>query len=97
MGVTASLSVSVIGSGTSLTPFVRAAVEALSKERVKHEVGPMSTALEAASFDELLRGVKAAHDAVVAEGAKRVVLTLHVDHRLDKESSLERKVAAVKR
>lgn len=95
MGVTASLSVSVLGQGTSVAEYVKAAVAALKRDGVKHEVGPMSTAIEAKDLDTLFRAAKAAHDAVVKKGAQRIVMTLHVDSRLDKSMTLEQKVAEV--
>ena len=96
MGITASLSVSVLGEGTSVSDYVKAAVAALKQQGVKHQVGPMSTAIEARDLDGLFGAAKAAHDAVVKAGAKRIVMTLHVDSRLDKSMTLEQKVAEVK-
>jgi len=97
MAITASLSVSVLGEGTSVGRFVEAALDALAARGVKHQPGPMATAIEAKDLATLFRAVEAAHDAVAKAGAKRIVLHLAIDHRLDKDATLESKVASLRK
>jgi len=97
MMIVAEVSVSVLGEGSSIGHFVRAAVEALKKSGLKTLPGPNSTSIEAASIDEILEAVRAAHMAVADAGAKRVVTTLKIDDRRDKSATLEAKLRAIDR
>jgi uncharacterized protein (TIGR00106 family) len=83
-----------MSEGTSISRFVRLSVGALKRSGLKTFSGPMCTSVEAASLDEILAAVKAAHQAVVDAGAKRVVTTLKIDDRHDKRASMETKMAA---
>jgi uncharacterized protein (TIGR00106 family) len=92
--IVAEVTVSVLGEGTSIGPFVRVAAERLKQSGLKTLSGPNSTSVEAASIDEILDAVKAAHLAVVGMGAKRVVTTLKIDDRRDKSATMETKLKA---
>jgi len=93
--IVAEVTVSVLGEGSSISRFVRVAVEALKKSGLKTLTGPNSTSVEAQSIDEILKAVKAAHVAVVDAGAKRVVTTLKIDDRRDKPATMETKLRAI--
>jgi uncharacterized protein (TIGR00106 family) len=93
--IVAEVSVTVLGEGPSISRFVRVAVEELKKSGLKTLPGPNSTSIEAASIDEVLEAVKAAHLAVVETGAKRVVTTLKMDDRRDKPATMQTKMTAV--
>jgi uncharacterized protein YqgV (UPF0045/DUF77 family) len=56
--------------------------------------GPKSTSVEAVTL-EILAAVKAAHEAVGKAGAKRVITTLKIDDRMDKQATVETKMRAV--
>lgn len=93
--IVAEVSITVLGEGSSISRFVRVAVEELKKSGLKTLSGPNGTSVEAASIDEVLEAVKAAHLAVVETGAKRVVTTLKIDDRRDKPATMETKMRAV--
>jgi uncharacterized protein (TIGR00106 family) len=93
--IVAEVSVSVLGEGSSIGRFVRVAVESLRKSGLKTVSGPNGTSVEAASVDDILDAVKAAHLVVVETGAKRVVTTLKIDDRRDKPATLQTKLKAV--
>jgi uncharacterized protein (TIGR00106 family) len=93
--IVADVSVSVLGEGSSIGPFVRMAVEALKMSGLKTIPGPNGTGIEAESIDELLAAVRAAHMAVVDAGAKRVVTTLKIDDRRDKLATMDTKLRAI--
>ena len=95
MMIIAEVTVSVLGEGSSISRFVREAVEALKKSGLKTLPGPNSTSIEAVSIDEILDAVKAAHMAVVDAGANRVVTTLKIDDRRDKRATIETKLRAI--
>jgi uncharacterized protein (TIGR00106 family) len=94
--VIAELSVHPIGQGTSVGRYVKAAVDSLKKASgVRLMVTPMGTAMEAADLEDVLAAVRAAHESVFKNGAKRVAFTLTVDDRRDKKRRMEDKIAAV--
>jgi uncharacterized protein (TIGR00106 family) len=93
--IVAEVSVSVLGEGSSISRFVKVAVASLKESGLKTVSGPNGTSLEAASIDEILGAVKAAHLAVVETGAKRVVTTLKIDDRRDKNATMQTKLKAV--
>ena len=93
--VIAEISVTVLGKGPSIGPFVRVAVKELKKSGLKTISGPNCTSIEASNIDDILNAVKAAHLAVVEAGAKRVVTHLKIDDRRDKPATLETKMKAV--
>jgi uncharacterized protein (TIGR00106 family) len=95
MMIVAEVSVTVLGEGSSISRFVRVAVEALKRSGLKTLPGPNGTSLEAVSIDQILNAVKAAHMAVVDAGAKRVVTTLKIDDRRDKPATIETKLRAI--
>jgi uncharacterized protein (TIGR00106 family) len=94
--VIADFSVHPIGKGTSVSGYVKPAVDELKKAKgVRLLVTPMGTVMEADSLSEILEAVKAAHEALFRAGASRVSLSLLVDDRRDKPRRMEDKVAAV--
>ena len=93
--IIAELSVAPIGEGTSLGRYVKEALEAVKASNVKHSVGAMGTTFEAESLDLVFAVVKAAHEAVLKAGAKRIVTILKVDDRRDKTVSIKSKLQAL--
>jgi len=94
--IIAEISVVPLGEGTSVSRFVKLVVNELKKSKLKTFSGPMCTSVEAASLDEVFAAVKAAHEAVINAGAKRVVTTLKIDDRRDKQATMRTKMEAVK-
>jgi len=95
--VIAEFSIIPIGqSGTSVSRYVAAAVDALAKVKdLEFEVTPMGTILAANDLGTVFEAVSRAHEAVVALGAKRVASTLRIDDRRDKPRTMNDKVKAV--
>jgi len=94
--IIAEISVLPVGEGTSISRFVRLAVNELKRLGLNTFPGPMGTSIEAANLDEILAAVKLAHEAVVNAGAKRVVTTLKIDDRRDKPATVRAKMEAIK-
>ena len=94
--IIAEISVVPLGEGTSVSRFVKLAVSELKKSKLKTLLGPMSTSIEAGTLDEILAAAKAAHQAVIKAGAKRVVTSLKIDDRRDKSASMDTKIEAVR-
>jgi uncharacterized protein (TIGR00106 family) len=93
--IVADVSVVPLGVGTSVSAYVREAVRALDESGLRVMHGPMSTSLEARTVDEVFAAVRKAHDAVIAAGARRVVTTVKIDDRLDKDHTMASKLGAL--
>lgn len=93
--IIAEISVVPLGEGTSVSGFVRLAIEELRKSGLKTLSGPMSTSVEASNLDEILGAAKAAHEAVLKAGARRVITTLKIDDRRDKAATMDTKMKAI--
>lgn len=94
--VIAELTCSVVGEGTSVSKYVKAAVEQIDKFqgiRVLHH--PMGTIIEGKSIDQIFEVTKLAHEAIFAMGVERVVTRLIVDDRRDKGRVMEDKTKAI--
>ena len=87
--VVAELKVIPIVEG-SLRPYVDAAIAEIKKTGLKYEVEAMCTIIEG-ELDEVMKAVKQAHQAVLAQGANRVVTELSIDERKN-GISMEEKV-----
>lgn len=93
--IIAEFSVVPIGTKTpSVSKYIRKAIEALEKAGVGYKVGAMSTTIEAKDLDTLFKALKLAHNAVFEEGVERVVTTIKIDDRRDKNISIESKIEA---
>jgi uncharacterized protein (TIGR00106 family) len=93
----AEFSIHPIGSGTSVSKYVKAAIRAISKiPELKYQVTPMATVLEARDITTILRAVEVSHQTLRSMGVKRVSSTLRVDERLDKPRTMKDKVLSVK-
>ncbi len=97
--VTAEVSIVPIGTGdTGISAFVAEAVKALEKvaesNGLRYHVCAMGTAIEG-ELDLVWQAVRVMQEAMFNAGAKRLITTLRVDDRRDKEETLERKREAV--
>ena len=94
--VIAELSTYPIGEGTSLSQYVKKAVEVIDKFpdiRVVHH--PMGTVIEADDLSQIFEVARLAHEAILSTGANRVITQLKIDDRRDKVRRMEDKVSAV--
>lgn len=94
MGVIAEVAVDPIGTcSTSVGDIVAAVVVELRKLGFKVMVGPMGTSIELRSLDDVGQVVKVVHEAAYRMGAKRIVSTIRIDDRRDKEETMEYKIS----
>jgi len=82
-----------MGSGTSAGDYVKAIHRILEDAEVSFIPGPMSTAVEAKSLQELFDLMEKASDRLVQMGVKRIITTIRIDMRLDKEISMQSKLS----
>lgn len=94
--ILAEISIVPLGTGTSVSKFVKFSLKTFEESGLKFVTGPMSTTIEAKSLDEIFDVIKKAHESVFEIGALRVLTTIKIDDRRDKESSIERKLISLK-
>lgn len=92
----AEFSIHPIGSGTSVSRYVKKAIESISEvEGIAFQVTPMATILEARDVSSILKAVEVSHSALRRMGAKRISSTLRIDERLDKPRTMADKTKSV--
>lgn len=90
----ADFSMVPMGSGTSAAKYIRAVYDILRDSGVKFVPGPMSTSVETRSFDELFGLIEKANQRLKEMGVQRIITSVNIDYRLDKEISIESKLRA---
>ncbi|NPA75787.1 MAG: MTH1187 family thiamine-binding protein [Euryarchaeota archaeon] len=93
--IIAELTITPLGEGISVSRYVKKAYAVIKSSGLKHELTPMSTVLEARTLDEIFEVVKKAEEAVLEEGAMRVVIDIKIDHRVDKDATMNSKKKAI--
>ena len=93
--IIAELSIFPTSEGASVSRFVKEALRIIENSGLKNETGGMATTIESPNLDTLFKVIEKCHEAVVKMGAKRIHIDLRVDHRLDKESSIETKLKSI--
>ena len=90
--------VSVIPMGTktpSASEYVARAIKLLRQEKgVKYQLTAMGTLVQG-ELDEVLEAVKKMHECLFDEEVKRVVTTIRLDDRRDKQLTMDYKVESV--
>ncbi len=81
--------------GVSVSRYVKEVISTIEQSGEKNKTGAMSTIIEAPSLDDILSVVKKCHDALVALGVKRIHVDLRIDHRLDKDATMESKLKSI--
>ena len=90
------VSILPLGTGTpSMSRYVADVLKVLKKSTLKYELTAMGTIIEG-DLDEVLTWVRKMHEVPFGEGAKRVVTTIEIDDRRDKELTIEGKVKSVR-
>ena len=95
----AVLEISVVPIGiksSSLSSFVADCIHVLKNEKIRYELTAMGTNIEG-NLKDLIRVALKMHQAPFKKGAPRVLTTLRIDDRRDKEVTLSGKKRAVQR
>jgi uncharacterized protein (TIGR00106 family) len=64
---------------------------------VKATLTALGTQLEADSVDQVIAAIKVAHEATRREGALRIISSIRIDERFDKNQTLEDKIKSVEK
>lgn len=100
MAVHAEISVIPISrnGGTSMGREVALAFDAIRRTKgVKATLTALGTQMEADNISAVLAAIKAAHAAVKKAGAARIISSVRIDERLDKDQTLKGKVRSVEK
>ena len=94
--VIAEISIVPIGTCTpSVSRYVARAIQVLGQENnIKYKLTGMGTILEG-TWTSVLEAVRKMHDSVFDDQIQRVVTTIRIDDRRDREASVERKMQSV--
>jgi uncharacterized protein (TIGR00106 family) len=79
-------------TGTSASKYVLAIYKILREFGVTFVPGPMSTAIETNSFEQLFEVIEKANKKLAEMGVPRIITSVHIDYRLDKDISIESKL-----
>ncbi|MBP7869991.1 MAG: MTH1187 family thiamine-binding protein [Candidatus Saccharicenans sp.] len=93
--IIAELSVFPTSEGSSVSRYVREVIKVIEKSGLHYETGAMSTTVEAPDLNSILNLVAACDRVLVEMGTKRIHLDLHLDHRLDREATIDSKLKAI--
>jgi uncharacterized protein (TIGR00106 family) len=80
--------------GTGLSSYVAQCIQTLKQEDVKYELHPMGTIIEG-DLDRVLAVIRKMHEVPFKQGVNRVITTIEIDDRRDKEATAKGKVEAV--
>lgn len=94
--IVAEFSLIPMGSGTSAGDYIKAVHDLLEEAEVKFIPGPLSTSLETSSLEELFDLVEKANCRLAQMGVQRIITSIKIDMRLDKEITLESKLSRMK-
>lgn len=91
------VSVVPLGKGTSVSDYVAGCLRVVREEKdIRYQVTPMGTVIEG-DLDVVLGIIRKMHDQPFKAGAERVLTTIRVDDRRDRETTMAGKLASVER
>jgi uncharacterized protein (TIGR00106 family) len=95
--IVAELSVVPLGTGKpGVSEYVAACIEVLeNRNDILYRMTPMGTIIEG-SLDAVLDLTRSLHAVPFSKGALRVITTLKIDDRCDKELSMEGKLRSIR-
>jgi uncharacterized protein (TIGR00106 family) len=93
--IIASLAIFPTSEGASVSKYVKEAIKIIENSGLKSKTGGMNTTIESPDLGTLFKVIGKAHDKMVEMGAQRIHIDLNVDHRLDKDATIQSKLSAV--
>jgi uncharacterized protein (TIGR00106 family) len=94
--IVADIRILPVGAGTGMSQHVKAVHDILDEEGIRYMPGPMSTALEVDSLDDLFDVIERSNQVLAERGVQRILTTINIDYRLDKEISMKSKLDTCK-
>jgi uncharacterized protein (TIGR00106 family) len=93
--IIASLAIFPTSEGASVSKYVKEAIKIIEDSGLKSQTGGMNTTIESPDLETLFKVIVKAHNNMVEKGAQRIHIDLNVDHRLDKDATIQSKLSAV--
>ncbi|MCK4264689.1 MAG: MTH1187 family thiamine-binding protein [Candidatus Aminicenantes bacterium] len=93
--IIAELAIFPTSEGVSVSKYVKEALKVIESSGLKHVTGGMATTIEAPDMETLFKVIEKTHKAIVDMGARRIHIDLQVDHRLDKDATIDLKLKAL--
>jgi uncharacterized protein (TIGR00106 family) len=93
--ITAEVSVLPVGIGTSVSKVVKRFLNGLRESDLKVVPGPLGTSIEAENLGELFEAIEKAHNSLFSDDVQRVVTSIKIDDRRDKDSTIDYKLKAI--
>lgn len=82
---------------TSMSNEIALVYNAISQiQGLKTILTAMGTQLESNNIDNILEAIKISHITLQNRGIKRIISSIRIDERLDKDNTLSRKINSVK-
>ena len=95
--IIANLAIFPTSEGVSVSRYVKKVIEVIHESGLKSQTGGMSTTIEAPDLASLFEVIEKAHNSLIDLGVKRIHVDLHIDHRLDKNATIESKLRSLKK
>jgi len=93
--IIAEVAIFPTSEGTSVSRYVKRALQVLEDSGLDHESSAMATCIQAESLPEIFDVVEKMHRAIADMDAERIHIDLRVDHRRDKNASMQSKLNAI--
>ena len=84
-----------IGKGVSAADYVNMALDYFRKSGVKFYPNSMSTVIETKTVEDAFRIIAGAENTLIKAGVPRIETVIKMDHRIDLENSVDRKLEAI--
>jgi len=95
--IIASLAIFPTSEGTSVSKYVKEVIKVIEDSGLESYTGGMSTTIEAPDLESLFKVIEKCHKKLVDMNVKRIHADLQIDHRLDKESSVKKKLESIEK
>ncbi len=95
--IIASLAIFPTSEGASVSRYVKEVIRIVERSGLHCETGGMSTTIESPDLATLFSVIEKTHQKLVDMGVQRIHIDLHVDHRLDKQASIQSKLDALRK
>lgn len=93
--VIAEFAIFPTSEGSSVSRYVKETIKIIESSGLRSETGAMSTTIEGPDLESILKVVSDCHRKLVEMGVRRIHIDLRVDHRLDKEATIDSKLQAI--
>lgn len=93
--VIAEFSIFPTSEGSSVSRYVKEVIKVIENSGLRSETGAMSTTIEAPDLASILKVVSDCHKVLLEMGVRRIHIDLRIDHRLDKEATIDSKLRAL--